>query len=184
MRKAQVFKIYFCLTSTFILWSSDVISADWPDEGTTIYVTHFIVHPTSTIDAGSTDKIVSLEMVGTTTNTDGGNLMDKLAAQCSAIQVISKDRTYIDGGCVLADKDGDKIFSTFDTREITLTFEKNKPTSPIPKYTCGTHLIVNGTGKYKGMTGKEPFSCSVLPTVAAEGWSGMDIEHQLSYKFK
>jgi hypothetical protein len=41
---------------------------------------------------------------------------------------------------VLADSDGDKIFSTFDTRDLG----KSQP-----EMNCGTHIITSGTGKYK-----------------------------------
>lgn len=184
MKKTQIFRYFSCITTTMMLWSGNVLCADWPNEGTTNYVTHFVVHPTSIIDVGNSGKVVTLEMVGTTANTNGESLMNKMAAQCSAIQIVSKEKNYIDGGCVLTDKDGDKIFSTFDTREITLSFDKGKYEGSIPKYTCGTHVVVSGTGKYQGMTGKEPFNCSLLPTATGEGWSGMDIEHQLTYKFK
>jgi len=44
-------------------------------------------------------------------------MLDKMSAQCVALNVASGDKKYIDGACVLADSDGDKIFSTFDTRD-------------------------------------------------------------------
>jgi len=51
--------------------------------------------------------------------------------------------------CVLAYADGDKIFSTFDTRDL----DKSQP-----DLSCGTHIITGGTGKYAGITGSEPFA--------------------------
>ena len=51
--------------------------------------------------------------------------------------------------------------------------------------------LINGLHKNRNvvyplllMTGKEPFSCAILPTAAGDGWSGMDIEHQLTYQFE
>lgn len=150
-------------------------AADWPREGTTSYVTHFVLKPIKTIDEGTLGKAWALEMVGTTANTGGGKLMDKMIAHCVAIKVDSGSKQYMDGSCVLTDRDGDKIFSTWDTRELE---------GALPRFGCGTHTITGGSGKYRGMTGKEPFSCTVLPTAQSEGWSGLDIEHELTYKFQ
>jgi hypothetical protein len=184
MKQINISRYFLCVATIMVLWSGSALSADWPKQGTTSYVTHFMVHPTTTIDVGGPGKAIALEMVGTTANLSGETLMDKMTAQCVAIQIVSKAKNYIDGGCVLTDKDGDKVFSTFDTREIVLSFEGGKFDGSIPNFTCGTHIIVGGTGKYKGMSGKEPFNCTVLPTAAGDGWAGMDIEHQLIYEFE
>jgi hypothetical protein len=69
---------------------------------------------------------------------------DKMSARCQALSIASGDKKYIDGACVLADSDGDKIFSTFDTRDL----DKLQP-----DMNCGTHSITGGTGKYAGITG-------------------------------
>jgi hypothetical protein len=42
---------------------------------------------------------------------------DPLVPHCAALSVASGDKKYIDGACMLADSDGDKILSTFDTRD-------------------------------------------------------------------
>jgi len=36
---------------------------------------------------------------------------------------------------------------------------------------CGTHVITGDTGKYKGISGSEPFACNSLPALAGEGGS-------------
>jgi len=173
MKKTQFNSFNFTVTLTLLFWSGNLLSADWQKQGSTSYVTHFMIRPSSTIDVGASGKAIALDMVGTTANMEGDKLMDKMTAQCVALQIYSKEKNYIDGGCVLTDKDGDKIFSTFDTREL------DKST---PGFTCGTHIIVGGSGKYEGMSGKEPFNCAILPAAGA-GWSGMDVEHHLTYKF-
>jgi hypothetical protein len=66
-------------------------------------------------------------------------------------------KKYIEGACVLADAEGDKIFSTFDTRDV----DKSQPT-----LTCGTHIITGGTGKYAGITGSELFAWNAMPALA------------------
>ena len=99
-------------------------------------------------------------------------MLDKMSARCEALSVNSGPKNYIDGACVLADADGDMIFSSFDTRDL----DKSQPDMK-----CGTHIITGGTGKYKGITGSEPFACNGLPALAgAGGYTAMDIPHNTS----
>src|SRR5690242_5226892 len=118
-------------------------------KGTTPYVTHFIFRPLMSIDTAELGKATTLEAVGTTQNMKGEKMLDKMSARCVALNVASGEKKYIDGACILADTDGDKIFSTFDTRDL----DKSQP-----EMNCGTHVITGGTGKYKGITGREPFA--------------------------
>src|SRR5262245_23944297 len=92
-------------------------------KGTTPYVTHFIFRPLLTLDPGDLGTATLLEAVGTTQNMKGEKMLDKMSARCLALNVASGDKKYIDGACVLADADGDKIFSTFDTRDL----DKSQP---------------------------------------------------------
>jgi hypothetical protein len=145
-------------------------------KGTTPYVTHFIFRPLTTIDTAELGKATTLEAVGTTQNMKGEKMLDKMSARCVALNVSSGDKKYIDGACVLADSDGDKIFSTFDTRDL----DKSQP-----KMDCGTHIITGGTGKYKGITGNEPFACIAMPALAGSGdYFAMDIPHNTSWEIK
>jgi hypothetical protein len=144
--------------------------------GTTPYVTHFIFRPLLSLDDSSLGKAAVLEAVGTTQNMKGEKMLDKMAARCVALNVELGDKKYIDGACVLADNDGDKIFSTFDTRDV----DKSQP-----EMNCGTHIIVGGTGKYKGISGKEPFSCQAMPALAGPGgYTALDIPHNTTWEIK
>jgi len=145
-------------------------------KGTTPYVTHFIFRPVHSIEIPGLGSATALEAVGTTENMKGEKMLDKMSAHCTALSVASGDKQYIDGACVLADKDGDKIFSTFDTRDV----DKAQP-----DFACGTHIITGGTGKYKGMTGKEPFACNTMPPLAGPGGlTAMDIPHNTTWEIK
>jgi hypothetical protein len=145
-------------------------------KGTTPYVTHFIFLPLKSIDIQGLGTASLLEAVGTTQNMNGEKMLDKMSAHCTALSVASGDKKYIDGACVLADSDGDKIFSTFDTRDI----DKSQP-----KMDCGTHIITGGTGKYAGITGTEPFACIPMPALAgAGGYTAMDIPHNTTWEIK
>jgi hypothetical protein len=145
-------------------------------KGTTPYVTHFVFRPLISIDTAELGKATTLEAVGTTQNMNGEKMLDKMSARCVALNVSSGDNKYINGACVLADNDGDKIFSTFDTRDL----DKSQP-----KMDCGTHIITGGTGKYKGISGKEPFACITMPALAGAGdYFAMDIPHNTSWEVK
>jgi hypothetical protein len=145
-------------------------------KGTTPYATHFIFRPLMTIDIPGLGTATTLEAVGTTQNLKGEAMLDKMSAHCAALNVASGDKKYIDGACVLADRDGDKIFSTFDTRDL----DKSQP-----EMNCGTHIITGGTGKYKGITGSEPFACIALPPLAGPGgYTAMTIPHNTTWEIK
>ena len=145
-------------------------------KGTTPYVTHFIFKPLMSIDISGLGTATALEAIGTTQNMKGEKMLDKMSAHCAALNVASGDKKYIDGACVLADSDGDKVFSTFDTRDL----DKSQP-----KMDCGTHIITGGTGKYKGITGSEPFACITMPAPAGPGgYFAMDIPHNTTWEIK
>ena len=75
------------------------------------------------------------------------------------------------------DADGDTVFSTFNTRDL----DKSQP-----KMDCGTHFIKGGSGKYKGITGLEPFSCISKATPPGEpaGSFAFDIPHNTTWEIK
>ena len=147
-----------------------------PPKGTSPYVTHFIFRPLLSIDDTGVGKASVMEAVGTTQNLKGEKMLDKMAARCVAINVELDEKKYIDGVCVLTDTGGDKIVSTFDTRDV----DKSQP-----EMNCGTHIIVGGTGKYKGITGREPFACHAMPTLAGPGgYTALDIPHNTVWEIK
>jgi hypothetical protein len=153
-----------------------VLGQQMEKKGTTPYVTHFIFRPLMSIDIPGLGTATNLEAVGTTQNMKGEKMLDKMSAHCAALSVSSGDKKYIDGACVLADSDGDKIFSTFDTRDT----DKSQP-----QMSCGTHIITGGTGKYKGITGSEPFACISMPALAGPGgYTAMDIPHNTTWEIK
>ena len=108
-------------------------------KGTTPYATHFIFRPVQSLEVSGLGTATLLEAIGTTQNMKGEKMLDKMSARCTALSVDSGSKKYIDGACVLADADGDKFFSTFDTRDV----DKSQP-----NMNCGTHVITGGTGKY------------------------------------
>ena len=159
-----------------VLAPGSVLGDPVEKKGTTSYLTHFVFRPLASIDIPGLGTATALEAVGTTENMKGEKMLDKMSAHCTAVNIASGDKKYIDGACVLADSDGDKIFSTFDTRDVDASQ---------PDLSCGTHIITGGTGKYAGITGKEPFACNAMPALAgAGGYTAMDIPHNTTWEIK
>jgi hypothetical protein len=166
------------LTGAFLAFGPGVVVGDQiAKKGTTRYVTHFVFHPVATVDIPGVGKAIALEAAGPTENMDGEKMLDKMQAKCAAVSIESGDKKYIDGACALTDSDGDVIFSTFDTRDLDQSQ---------PEMNCGTHIITGGSGKYKGITGREPFACISKPTPAGQpaGSFAMDIPHNTSWEIK
>jgi len=154
-----------------------ILAAEIPKKGSTSYTSHYVFHPLGALETPGVGKVTALEMVGTTENTKGEPTFDKLQAKCFAVKVETGGKTWIDGACAMTDADGDVVFSSFDTRDL----DKSQP-----EMDCGTHFITGGTGKYKGITGTEPFACIDKPTPAGEppGSFAIDIPHNTSWEFK
>jgi hypothetical protein len=159
-----------------ILAPGQLLAQPIEKKGTTPYVTHFIFRPLMSLDIPGLGKATTLEAVGTTQNMKGEKMLDKMSARCVALNVESGPKKYIDGACVLTDRDGDQIFSTFDTRDL----DKSQP-----QMDCGTHIITGGSGKYNGITGSEPFACIAMPALAGPGgYFAMDIPHNTTWEIK
>jgi len=112
------------LSGALVAIAPGIILADLIEKkGTSPYVTHFIFRPVQSLEVSGLGTATLLEAVGTTQNIKGEKMFDKMSARCTALSVDSGAKKYIDGACVLADADGDKIFSTFDTRDV----DKSQP---------------------------------------------------------
>jgi hypothetical protein len=170
LKAALVFGVIIALTLGIVLGDSI------QKKGTTPYVAHFVIRPLMTLDVPRIGTVTAQEAVGTTENMKGEKMFDKMSARCEALDVQSGDKKYIDGACVLADADGDKIFSTFDTRDL----DKSQP-----DMNCGKHTITGGTGKYAGITGSEAFACNSMPAVAGEGgYTSVEIPYNATWELK
>jgi len=162
----------------FALTSAAAFAVDAPPKsGTTPYTTHFVFVPKAKVDIPGVGMAEALEATGPTENTDGKPFLDKMQAKCAVVHVKSAGKEWYDGACALTDADGDVVFSTFDTRDL----DKSKP-----EMDCGTHIITGGTGKYKGITGKEPFKCvsKDAPAGSPAGAYAIDIPHITTWEIK
>jgi hypothetical protein len=146
-------------------------------KGSTSYTSQYVFRPVGNIDVPNVGKVTAYEMAGPTVNTKGEPTFDKMQARCFAVSVDSAGNKWIDGACSMTDNDGDVVFSTFDTRDLDRAQ---------PAMDCGTHTITGGTGKYKGITGREAFSCQTKPTPAGQpvGTLVIDIPHNTVWEIR
>ncbi len=156
---------------------STVLGQSIEKKGTTPYVTHFIFRPLMDLDVGDLGKATALEAVGTTGEHEGREDARQDVSTLHGTECrVRREEIYRRCLRVGPTSDGDKIFSTFDTRDL----DKSQP-----KMDRGTHIITGGTGKYKGITGNEPFACISMPAlVGPGGYFAMDIPHNTSWEIK
>src|SRR5690349_771602 len=144
-------------------------ATDLPNKGTTPYVTHFVFRPLMNVDVPGVGSVARSRRDDREPQ-GREDARQNVGAMSSAERRLRRQE-YI--ACVLADADGDKIFSTFDTRDL----DKSQP-----DLSCGTHIITGGTGKYAG---SEPFACNSMPALpGGGGYTAMDIPHNTSWEIK
>ncbi len=127
-----------------------VLGGELTKKGSTSYTVDYVFQPTGYNEVPGVGRVVALLLFGNTKNTRGEAAFDKMKAKCFAIKVEIGTKSDFNGACAMTDADGDAVFSTFDSSEL----DKSQP-----EMDCGTHFIIGGTGKYKGITGTEPFDC-------------------------
>ena len=118
---------------TYVLRGSRA-AAEFPKTGSAEYDTYFVDNTVARIDSGAgTGAIV--DSTGITRNVKGEGPFHDMSMRCLYHQSSSGETFHFNGSCVETDKDGDKVFTTFD--------EKN-------------HYPMGCTGKYKGIMGTVP----------------------------
>jgi len=119
-------------------------------------VTHTFTFTDRTMKLGDR-TVIQRELTGLSHNDKGSGMFHDLGMRCMGfIDVVGGKASSI-GRCVEVDADGDQIFSTFEN-----------------KGGAGAHLLIGGTGKYTGISGRQDFS-GVRIVKAPEGASVMVI---------
>ena len=97
----------------------------------------------------------------------GEKMFDKMSAHCEALNVAAATRST-SMALRIAVRWGQGCLNLR-----TCDVDKSQPDMD-----CGSHIITGGTGKYAGISGKEPFKCIKLPALAGSGgFTAMDIPH-------
>jgi len=147
----------FCLTSS-------ATAGDLPKSGK--YSGHYGWTFTGQVQQLGEDRTIYAGMVpGVMFNDKGKGFMHKARVDCTILNDVNKGRANAKGTCVVTDADGDKIFVEWQCTG-------KMPACP------GTERFVGGTGKYKGITGKQTFQGNFIGDTGA-GWSDWKGEWKL-----
>ena len=139
-------------------------------------MTHFVFRPVMSLDIGDLGTATTLEAVGTTQNMKGEKMLDKMSARCVALNVALRRQR--------------SILTALASWPTATAIRSSRPSIPAtrksqPKMNCGTHIITGGTGKYKGITGKNHSRDNGMPALAGVGgYFAMDIPHNTSWEIK
>jgi hypothetical protein len=126
-----------------------------PPSGETTTVTHYTgrVINTEYLGDGASESLV--EMTGISRNTVGQSAFDGMHAHCLMLSAIIGGKSSVWGACTETDRDGDHVFTSFDS---------------------AAYKLIGGAGKYKGISGSA--LCSVTPEPSAEpGRYGYVMKH-------
>jgi hypothetical protein len=155
------------LTAVILISLNQVASAQqlqMPKQGTTTYLTYYTNRYLTTLNMGEIGSEWVAELTGITRNTDGQKFFDSMSVRCIYyFEAVMGSRKH-SGACIQTDRDGDKLFTTFEGETMT-------------------HTLIGGTGKYIGISGTAAYSSRELPT-HGEGLTSIIAEHKVTWKFK
>jgi hypothetical protein len=155
------------LAAFILLFLNQVVSAQqlqMPQQGTTTYVTYYTGRSLANLNMGEVGSGGLAELVGITRNTDGQKFFDNMSVRCIVYRETVGGKGKANGACIETDSDGDKVFTTFETGTMT-------------------HILIGGTGKYKGISGTEPYTLKYLPA-PGEGLTASIADHKVTWQFK
>ncbi len=103
---------------------------------------------------GEAPVLILIEMFGGTTNDAGSGIFHMNSFKCTfSNEVVQMPKTEGSGYCTFRDADGDTIAM------------RSSETGSLVGGSIGTNTIVQGTGKYKGITGSGSYKGAPLPEV-------------------
>ena len=139
------------IVATLLLAPLSAWAADLPKQGTDSYTTTFIIVSRDQMKAGD-HMITAYDSVGISRNDNGGPMFNDMGVRClGTSEVVGKDATSR-GTCVETDKDGDEIYSTYQSKGLS-----------------GTHTFVVGTGKYAGPSGTADYTTQLVKSPDGRG---------------
>jgi hypothetical protein len=111
-----------------------------------------------------------LEFGGISRNDRGSGMFENMAVRCMGTREAVGSQVTSRGSCVDLDRDGDQLFTTYES--------KGNPSAGAPL--IGTHVFVGGTGKYLGISGKSDYT--VEPLKGSDNITGFVVRHKASWK--
>jgi hypothetical protein len=156
--KIQMIAIFFGFIAAI---SAPSFAADFPKSGAAEYDTYYVSENVATMDSGVGTSAIA-EFTGITRNVKGDGPFHNMSVHCLMHWTVIADKWDGSGSCVETDQNGDNILTTFD---------------------ADAHYIVGGTGKYKGITGKAPYSSVDLKDTVG-GRNAWVVNHKVSWEIK
>ena len=120
-------------------------------QGSDSYTTTYVVTSSHTMKLGDR-TFTALEFGGIARNDKGSGMFHNMGVRCLGTREAVGGEVISRGACVDMDKDGDQMFTTYES--------KGNPTAGIPF--AGAHTFVGGTGKYTGMSGKADYTIEAV----------------------
>jgi hypothetical protein len=140
------------IVATLLLAPLSAWAADLPKQGTDSYTTTYVIVSKDQVKAGDR-TITAYDAVGITRNDNGGPMFNDMGARCiGTSEAVGKD-VASRGSCVETDKDGDEIYSTYQSKGLS-----------------GTHTFVGGTGKYAGLSGTADYTTQPVRSPDGRGY--------------
>ena len=125
-------------------------ASEIPKQGTANYTTFFVTTASQAMTLG-TRSYSTYGLNGVTRNDEGAEIFNNMGVRCLGSREVDGDDIRVEGACTERDKDGDQVFQTYQARGKTTGGG-----------IAGTHLLVGGTGKYAGITGKADYTIQVV----------------------
>ncbi|HET9936522.1 MAG TPA: hypothetical protein VFQ29_08735 [Methyloceanibacter sp.] len=145
----------------FAFCAAEAAAAEFPKTGEAEYDTYYVYSTAAKIDSGAGMGLI-VDVTGITSNVKGEAPFHDMSVRCVGHQSVVGDALDFNGSCVETDKDGDNVFTTFDTQN---------------------HYLKGGTGKYKGITGTIPYTVTHLHETV-DGHAASIVNHKATWEIK
>ena len=141
--------------------AAPVAASEFPKTGSAEYDTYYVENDVAKIDSGAGTGAI-FDMTGITRNVKGEGPFHDMSVRCLGHTSSVGETFHYSGSCVETDKDGDNVFTTFDDNN---------------------HYLMGGTGKYKGITGKIPYTYVDLHETVG-GRPASVVNHKATWEIK
>ena len=149
-------------SAVFLMAAAQCNAADFPRQGEAEYDTYYVGATALNLETAGVAMGGVEEILGVTRNVEGQGPFHDMSVRCLYQWSQIGEAVDAGGSCIETDRDGDEIFTTFAN---------------------GTHTIVGGTGKYKGITGKATYTIDFLHNTNG-GHTASLIKHKAVWQIK
>ena len=136
-------------------------AAEFPKTGSAEYDTYYTSNVVGKIDSGAGAGTL-FDTTGINRNVKGEGPFHDMSVRCLMHWSVVGETNHFNGTCVETDKDGDNVFTTFDDNN---------------------HYLMGGTGKYKGITGKVPYTVTELHAAVGDRPAWI-VNHKATWEIK